>query len=516
MKPLLTPEQIKFFRENPGAASKYLFNSEPLWYQEDMLNIANSARIIMWICSRGIGKTWEGAIWLATGASLYNDMQCCVYAKDFNYTKATFQKLEKIYDMSPFLRSITYGPPKISKEKAELKFKNGSIIVAEPFKRGRRWHRILLDEAREIDIPDLSTVILPMLSDPHPVAPNRLLLASSCTYYGEPLHKLYQEFEEHIKQGDPDYAIANYNIYDAKDSPYYDAVMIENAKKIMLVEEFQIEFENIWVNLAGGWIKGPLIRSSERDYKPELFGKSNFCYTIGVDFGRATDGDATSITIDKIIPNEGVAIVRNFTAIGMPIPEQALLIKQMWKDYGGKNRGEVVSLCLDNEKLGYAVCDSLKLPSIDPRDGESLPPIVAENDYETPDAIRIIKPVNFADKVDVWIRASKMKKGLESGTLFLPRDAYKISMTESEKMALSNEDREIIEAYEEISELKREMCNVEVQSNSSGSTLSFKRNNSRKDKKDRFTSAFLASSEALDFYDGLNNDTGDFCIGYTG
>ena len=330
------------------------------------------------------------------------------------------------------------------------------------------------------------------------------------------LYKLYLDFVECIKKGDKDYGIAEYDIYDAKGSPYYDEVMIANAKKIMLTEEFEIEFENKWVNLAGGWIKGPLIRSSERDYKPELFGRPSFHYTIGVDFGRVTDGDATSITINKVVPNEGVSIVRNFAVSGMPIPDQSLLIKQMWRDYGGKNRGEVISIVLDNEKLGYAVCDSLKLPSIDPRDGEELPPIVAEDDYETSNAIRIIKPVNFADKVDVWIRASKMKKGFELGTLFLPKDAYKIVMNDNEKQALSHEDREIIEAYEEIAELKREICNVEVQSNASGSTLSFKRNSNRKDKKDRFTSAFLASSEALDFIDGLNENKPDFCIGYTG
>jgi hypothetical protein len=322
----------------------------------------------MWLCSRGTAKTWEGAIWLTHGASLYNNMQCCVYAKDYNYTKATFQKLEKIYDGSPFLRSITYGPPKIGKEKSEFKFKNGSLIYAEPFKRGRRWHRILLDEAREIDLSDFSTIILPMLSDPHPVAPNKLLLASSKTYSGEPLHKLYLEFVEYIKKGDKDYAIAEYDIYDAKGSPYYDQVIIDNAKKIMLSEEFQIEFENLWVNLAGGWIKGPLIRGSELDYKPEMFGQPGFCYQVGIDFGRATNGDATSITVIKIIPGEGARFVRNIAVTGMSIPDQATLIKQVWLDYGGKGRGDVVGICLDNEKLGYAVCDSLKLPSIDPRD----------------------------------------------------------------------------------------------------------------------------------------------------
>jgi hypothetical protein len=512
----LTPEQIRYFREDAGAASKYLFGSEPLWYQEDMLSVANNARIAMWLCSRGTAKTWEGAIWLCQGASLYNDMQCCVYAKDYNYTKATFDKLEKIYNISPFLKSITYGPPKISKNKSEFKFRNGSLIYAEPFKRGRRWNRILLDEAREIDLSDFSTIILPMLSDPHPVAPNRLLMASSKTYAGEPLHKLYLEFIEYIKKGDTDYGIAEYDIYDAKDSPYYDHVMIANAKKIMLEEEFQIEFENIWVNLAGGWIKGPLIRNSELEYKPELFGEIGYQYVIGLDYGRAANGDATSATITKIVPNEGVRFSKNKAVTGMSIPDQSLLIKQLWKDFGGKNRGEVVALPMDNEKLGMAVADLLKLPSVDPRDGGLLPPIVPVDDYETPDAIRIIIPINFRDTTNIWNMATNMKKGLELGTLHFPKDAYKISMSPKEKESLDNNDREFFELYEEISELKREMCNVEVQANANCSILTFKRNSNRKDKKDRFTSAFLSASEALNRYDELSeNNNGSFvgCIG---
>lgn len=502
----LTPEQIKYFREDIGATSKYLFNSEPLWYQEDMLHVANNSRIGMWLCSRGTAKTYEGAIWLSHGASLYNNMQCCVYAKDFNYTKATFHKLEKIYDGSPFLRSITYGPPKISKEKAEFKFKNGSVIIAEPFKRGRRWHRILLDEAREIDLSDFSTIILPMLSDPHPIAPNRLLLASSKTYAGEPLHKLYLDFIEYIKKGDKDYGIAEYDIYDAKGSPYYDEVMIANAKKIMLVEEFEIEFENKWVNLAGGWIKGPLIRDSELEYKPELLGEPGYQYVVGLDYGRAANGDATSATVTKIIPNEGVRFVRNVAVTGMSIPDQTLLIKQLWKDFSGKNRGEVVAMPMDNEKLGMAVADLLKLPGVDPRDGEFLPPIVPENDDETEGAIRIIKSINFRDTTSIWNMAANMKKGLELGTLHFPKDAYRISISATEKESLGREDRETFDLYEEISELKREMCNVEVQANNNSTILTFKRSTSRKDKKDRFTSAFLAASEALNRYDSLSKD----------
>lgn len=515
MNPILTPEQIRFFRANLSMASKYLLEVEPVWYQGHMLNSTINARFIMWICSRGVGKTFTAADLLILCAALYNELNCCVYAKDFQYTKATFDKIDQIYEDSKFLRAITTGPPRIGKDRAILRFKNRSKIMAEPFKRGRRWHQILLDEAREMEIPDLSTVILPMLSDPHAILPNKLLMASSATYAGQPLHKLYEEFVDRIKKGDTDYAVCDFNVYDALSGPYMDSVIVAKAKEIMLEEEFQIEFENQWVNLAGGWMKGPLIRSAERDYRPELKGDPGFCYTIGLDFGRATGGDATSATVTKIVPDEGCRIIRNVAVTGMPIPEQALLVKQLWKDYGGKGRGEVVGIKLDYEKLGYAVCDSLKLPSIDPRDGEELPPLVQIDDVETPNAIPILKPVNFADRAGIYIMATIMKKGFETGTLTLPKDAYKISMSEAEKTSLTYTDREIIEAAEEISDLKREMCSVEVQSSGSG-TLSFKRSTNRKDKKDRFTSAFLSASEALDYYDQISDKDSEGFVGCWG
>jgi hypothetical protein len=500
----LTQEQIKFFRKNPSKASEILLNIKLTWFQKIILETAWNKRFSLAICSRGLGKTFVAAIWLVLHCILYSEVKAAVMAKDYNYTKATFQKIQFIYDNSPFLQSITVGPPKLGKERSEILFKTKSSIIAEPFKRGRRFSIILVDEAREIDLNDLSTVIYPMLTDPHPFIENKLFLCSSATYANEPLHKLYQEYQDYIKKGNQLYGVCDFNYLDALTGPYMDEIIVENAKKIMLEEEFAIEFSNTFVNLAGGWIKGPLIRSSELDYRPELYGEPGFQYFIGVDFGRVINGDATSITVTKVVPNEGVRFVRNIAVIGMPIPDQAILIKQVWRDYGGKNRGDVIGICLDNEKLGFAVCDNLKLPSLDPRDGFELPSIVGEDDYQITGSLQLIKPVNFADTTAIYIRASKMKKGLESGLLHLPKDAYKISMSEAEKLALSHEDREIIEACEEISELKREMCNVEVQSNNSGTALTFKRSASRRDKKDRFTSAFLSASEALDYYDEIS------------
>jgi hypothetical protein len=248
----LTQEQLQFFRKHPSKASEVLLNIKLTWFQSIILNTAWNKRFSMAICSRGLGKTFVASIWLLLHCILYSNIKAAVMAKDYNYTKATFQKIQFIYDNSPFLQSVTVAPPKIGKERSELLFKTKSSIIAEPFKRGRRYSIILLDEAREIDLSDLSTVIYPMLTDPHPFIDNKLFMCSSCTYANEPLHKLYLEWEDYIKKGNNLYGLCNFNYIDALTGPYMDSVIVENAKKIMLEEEFLIEFSNIWVDLAEG------------------------------------------------------------------------------------------------------------------------------------------------------------------------------------------------------------------------------------------------------------------------
>jgi hypothetical protein len=198
---------------------------------------------------------------------------------------------------------------------------------------------------------------------------------------------------------------------------------------------------------------------------------------------------------------------------GVSTPKQALILRQLVKDYGGRNRGILEKIIMDHEKLGYAVADSLLLPDVDPRDGEELLPITYEDDYDTQKALRIINGVNFADRTKIFIMASDTKKGLESGVLHFPEDAFKLFVSEEEKQALDKVDKELVELYQEITELKREICNIEVQSNGKGS-IDFIAKGRKHD--DRFTSFYIGAAESLEFYNKLSEVKGDFCIGYTG
>jgi hypothetical protein len=498
---MLSVEKINLYRTEPVLAAKYLLDIELTWFQILMLESAWKPLFPLWICSRGLGKTYVAAIWLILKCLLYRDVKAGVYAKDYGYTKETFEKIIEIYEKSPLLQNEVKIPPRITKEESYIEFKNGSYIIAEPVKRSKRRNIVFVDEAREIDFSIVNTVIIPFLNAKHPVLENQMLMASSATYEGTPLHNLFKEYESYIKKKNKDYSVTILDVHDALTGPWMDERVLKNAKLKLLDEEYRMEYLSEWVGLGDGWISGPLVRSSELEFKPEIKGDPAAEYFISNDPGRVAGGDNTSWCICKIVPGEGVRVVRSVAVNGMPIPDQATLLKQLVKDYVN-----VIAVVMDHEKLGYAIQDSLNQPTIDPRDGETLPPIVAEDDFSVHGALRLIRNINFRAKDVIWKMALITKKALQDDMLHLPKDNYRVYLSEEELSAIPQEERDIIEAYQEISELKKEMCSMVAKANETGTSISLVTSRPGKEKRDRFTALFLAAAPAIEYYKELMND----------
>jgi hypothetical protein len=218
-----------------------------------------------------------------------------------------------------------------------------------------------------------------------------------------------------------------------------------------------------------------LIGSSELNYPLELHGEPGYQYVIGCDFGLIT----TNITISKI-ESTGIKIVRNITPQGLTISEQSLLVKQLWKDYN-----KALAISMDLDKLGAAIYDCLSTSDIDPRDGELLPPFVNINinkeDYnEIPNAIKVIKFIQFSNLSNTQFMVLKMKRGLEDNVVHFPHPFY------------CNED---------IIQLKQEICNIKVKADNNGSAVKFVRNNEDQlNQVNRFTSALFSINEALNHF----------------
>jgi hypothetical protein len=220
-----------------------------------------------------------------------------------------------------------------------------------------------------------------------------------------------------------------------------------------------------------------LIKNSEQNYQLELHGEPRYQYVIGCDFGLIT----TNITITKITL-EGIKIVRNTTIQGITISEQSLLVKQLWKDYN-----KAVAIILDLDKVGRVIVDQLSLPSIDPRDGEELPAFVSIDD-ENSKGIKILNFIRFINSKK-YVMAIRMKKALEDCILYFPK---------------CNEFSDLDYNNTEITQLKKEICDIKVKSENNGTSLSFKRDSEDQiNPVSRFTSALLSINGALDYFNKL-------------
>jgi hypothetical protein len=497
----LTPEKIKFFRENPSKASEVLLGVKLEWFQRAILNMAFEKPFTLTIDSRGIGKTYVGADWLLLHNILYNRVKAGVYAKDYGYTKETFEKIIEMYETSAFLRQVTKVKPDIKKEESYIELWNGSFTIAEPIKRSKRRNIVMVDEAREMDMSIYDNIVFPFLNAKHPVLQNKSLMVSSATWEGTELHKLVKKYQQWIDEGDPTYGLIMFDVNAALTGPWLDKVVLANARKRMMDQDYRIEYLNEFVSLAEGWINSYLIHSSELSFQPELKGDGKSLYFLAIDPALVSGGDNSAIVVCKVTPEDGVCIVRCIALNGVPVEKQVLLIRQLVRDYIHVER-----IIIDNEKIGIIIQQLLAKEATDPRDKTPLPPIVGKKDYSET-GLWLIDAINFRDKNLIYNMALKSRTGMQNNRIHFPKDHIKMFISDVEKLALPKEDIDEIEMSLEISELKKEISSIKCKVSETGNQVSFVSGTGGK--RDRFSAFFLCASTALDYYESMLEDTSD-------
>ncbi|MDP4224805.1 MAG: terminase family protein [Bacteroidota bacterium] len=492
----LSKEKIEWLRQHPCKAAEILLSVKLTWYQRIFLRTAWFTPNVCLVASRGLGKTFCAAVLMLLQCLLYRKMTWAVVAGSYIQSLETFVKIKQIYYDSPLLQQETLGPPKESKDSAVLEFRNGSRIEAFPLisrRRGKRFVSAFIDEYREIDEELERTVLQPMLVVQVPGLMSHTCIASTATYMDNSFYTKVKSFEEQVAKGNRDYAVCKFNIYDAMTSPYMNEKVIADAKILMTDDEFKMEYEGTFISLQDGWISGKDVRACEFEFVVEIKGDPLGEYIIGLDNARVFDN--TCITVWKILPGTGIRLVYLKSVNNMKFEEQGLLLRQIVKRFGN-----VVKIRMDDDQAGHGIADTLSLPAIDPDDGEQLPLIVGIDDYSVEGALRIIEGVKFRNKEIIWTYGLAMKKGIQDLTIQLPKDDYRIVLGENELAKLSDIEREKIELFREISDLKKELTSVGVNAATPGQVPSFYTKNRAKNKKDRFMSALLGSSAALEYY----------------
>lgn len=502
----LTIERLEFYRKHPTLAARDLLGVRLHWTQRQMLRAAFGSTNCLWLACRSLGKTWLIAVYLCLKCILFPKMRCGVFASCYNQACFTFEKLQQLWDDSPFLQAVTTGPPKVTKNKAELVFINKSRIEAYAVKRGARFNQVVIDEYRDLP-PEQLAVIKPYLLAKHVTEKNHMLIASTATYQTNHFYAKYKEFEEQVQKGNPRYALTSFDIDDALSGPFtfIDKDAVESIKEDLLPEEIDQELYCKFTNLRDGFFAGALIKSCELAFKP-IKSCDGYITVLGIDVGRVKGGDNSAFTVCQLIPGEGVRVVHVLTVNGATMDEQRMIIGRLVRDFN------ISKIVMDNEKLGYALRDSLMKPSLDEETNKVLPPIVLEDDFSVPGALQLIIGQNFANKTEMWERVWDVKKAMQERILYFPEDKYRI-MIGKDNPNIDSDEMELIDMYYEIAALKREMSNMEIKQTETNTAFSLVPGTGAKIKDDRFWSMILSASEAVRMYKESLENNDDSYVG---
>lgn len=127
----LTAELISFFRLRPDVCSEFLLGIRLNFYQKICIRGSWNKRFVMWLMSRGLGKSWLGVLFLVLKAILYNDLLIGIVAPTYGQARRNIiDKLEReILRDAPFLVS-EYSKFNKSQDDTSIVFHNRSRIKA--------------------------------------------------------------------------------------------------------------------------------------------------------------------------------------------------------------------------------------------------------------------------------------------------------------------------------------------------------------------------------------------------
>lgn len=137
-------------------------------FQMILLYMMNSMHYLMYLASRGQGKTFITSIYICVRAVLYPGTKIIIAAGNIKQSIEVIEKIQDLMGDSPNLaREI--DDLKTSPNNAGISFRNGSwvkVVASNQGARGKRAHLIIVDEFRMVEKSIIDTVLRKMMSTP--------------------------------------------------------------------------------------------------------------------------------------------------------------------------------------------------------------------------------------------------------------------------------------------------------------------------------------------------------------
>lgn len=395
----LTAELIAFYRERPDVCSEQLLGIKLNLYQKILIRDSWDRRFIMWLMSRGLGKSWLGALFLVLKAILYSNILIGIVAPTYGQARRVmFDKIEReILRDAPFLLS-EYCNFSRSQDNTALEFHNKSRIKAvssgqddKSSQRGDRYQILMADEYFNIPEDVINRVINPSMNnvanykvgmDKSKVFKNQLIITTT-TYYR--FNHLWREFKTYLTamlNGDSDYAVYAFPYQVGIDVGLFDEVFINKEKQRLTKDDFDMEYgcmfpaisENSWINP----------NDLEKCADLETFylkGDKEYETIMSVDVARTEGGDNSVFHVGRLRPNlKGeyeVDLIYTRTMNGARFVEQHEVLRNLLKQFPN-----TIRVFMDIQGLSKGLYDECLKPYWDTEEQKEFSPIIAMNDEQ--------------------------------------------------------------------------------------------------------------------------------------
>lgn len=443
------------------------------------------------VAPRGYGKTWLIAFIAVSLADLYPGTKILVVAPTADQATRVAEKIRDLANENEnFANEIKLTNARtyvsIGKDSSSCTLKNGSTIesVAIASARSRRAKLVIVDEARDVDMDILKSVVLPTRNEtrynPRTYGfedfPSKLIyITSACPKS----FAFYKEFEKIVKKraaGDLRYfaCVLHYRTPIAEGLTSEE--FYEEERSNLPETTFQMEYESKFLGSAVNSVfPYELVQSCRTLNNIEMEqpkgSKSRYIISLDIATSKAKGSDNSIMMVHKFNEKKDGSFARKVVNIrsfnGVPLDTLAEEVRRMYH-IRFPNSEKIV---YDARGLGDSFDRFFDKEWIDIVSGREYPPLVVDDEPLTnPGAVQALHPFRAVNMLNQRI-FTNLRVALEKQTIELPV-SYRIikeaqsGLDDDKRMAM-----EEIANYREADALQVEMGNIVAKPGASGNVL---------------------------------------------
>lgn len=449
-----------FYRANPHRFARDYLNLKLDRFQQIILCMMFRFSNVVYLASRGGGKSFLIAIFCVIHCILYPETRICLASKTRRQATEIIDKIREILMPRSANLRLEIEEVQVNQANAFVSFRNDSRIVVVTAADSARHNRatvLVVDEFRMVDKNIIDTVLRKFLTSQrhpafldkpeykdYPKEQTKELYASSCWYESHWSYELVRSYVVNMIRGRSYFCCA---------MPYQLAIKEGRLDKTKVEDEmsettfnaitFQMEMEALFFGQSSGGLynfdeidrnrvikypfypkfAGHKIADKRLYIPPKIPGEVRVLSAdIALMSSTKNKNDATSIFINQMLPTSNNRFVNNIVYAdnneGLRTDAQALVIRKLFEDY------DCDYLVLDTKGLGLGVSDALMADIYDQESGTTYGALSCCNNDElakrclVPDAPKVIWSVQGTQEFNSQC-ALGLREALKQGSVRL-------------------------------------------------------------------------------------------------